>query len=944
GFATTLSYDANDNVETLTDPLGGQVSYTYDEEDNPLTITDANGHTTTTRYNPVGLPLRIADPLGYVTRFEYDPAYNLVKVIDAQDRPTLYDYDPLQRLIRETNPLGNMTLYKRDALGRVTEMADANGHVTGYGYDGLSRLTGVTDALHNLTGYGYDPVGNLTTITDTNTHTTTFAYDLRDQLIAEVNPLGHTWGYGYDIVGNLVRRVDAEEQVTLYSYDPNDRLIGLEYPDSSTIRFAYDLDGNETEMCDWLGCASHTYDPLGRRDSTTDWLGRTIHRAYDPVGNLTGLTYPNGYRAGYAYNANDWLTGLTDPHGDTSAYERNPLGQVTRLSHPNNTVASFTYDLAGRLTSLDNRKLLAAQPHSAYAYALDKVGNRTQVIETRAAFDGSATPVVLTHTYDYDALNRLTNAATDAPESDTAYTFDGVGNRLDKSGTVLAPDSGTPELPVAPRPEAVSSTYNAANQLTAVSGQQSAVSLDYDRNGNRTRETEVLTTEGKTLLTAYRYDFENRLVGVTKSTNSIVTMEATYTYDGYGRRVKKQISKLQSPVSSLQITYLYDGLDIIGAQLEQSGATIETYYYLAPSPLTGLRRPLAMEQLSNGDRYWYQTDGLDSIVALTNETGKLVSPFLYDEYGQILAGDTDLQIFTYTAQDYDPETGLHHFYARYYDPARGVWLSQDYLKSSRILNRYLYSTNNPVTKFDILGFVTDQELNEAINDYRNKKADSESLKSTIDKTSQDNNIPWQALKAEAEQRKLEAEEEANKWYNRLLGLSDDYREIASSYDQIIQDIDDQITKSLEKELKSSKEKRDKLVDEMKRTRYLFYGCTAYSANNFEVTWRGHAYQWATNAESQGYIVDSNPQEGSVAVWEYGAGREYGHVAIVSEVKKDKDGNVLSITVNEGDYWSSTGATAGAGQWYTGNELNKVNTSTISGKDLNSILYIHTLEP
>jgi YD repeat-containing protein len=499
-----------------------------------------------TTYNPVGLPLRIEDPLGFTTRFEYDPAYNLVKVINAQDRPTRYDYDPLQRLIRETNPLGNPTTYKRDLLGRVTHVADANGHVTQYDYDGLSRLIGVTDALNNLTGYGYDPVGNLTTITDANSHATTFAYDLRDQLIEEVNPLGNSWRYTYDIVGNLARRVDAEAQVTVYSYDPLDRLIGLEYPDSRTIRFAYDLAGNETQMCDWLGCTHHSYDPLGRPTETTDWLGRTIQRGYDPAGNLTGLTYPNGYRVGYAYDANDWLAGVTDPHGDTSAYERNPLGQVTGLNHPNRTVASFSYDPAGRLAGIDNRKILAGQSQSAYAYTLDKVGNRTQVVETRAAFDGSGTPVVLTHHYQYDPLNRLVNAATGSPTSDTAYTFDPVGNRLAKDGTVLTPDPGTPKLPVAPRPEAVSSTYNAANQLTAVSDPSSVVTLDYDRNGNRIREAEV-DRKGKTLLTEYRYDYENRLIGVTKSKSNKITMQATYSYDGYGRRVGKEVTYPRNP-------------------------------------------------------------------------------------------------------------------------------------------------------------------------------------------------------------------------------------------------------------------------------------------------------------------------------------------------------------------------------------------------------------
>jgi hypothetical protein len=95
-------------------------------------------------------------------------------------------------------------------------------------------------------------------------------------------------------------------------------------------------------------------------------------------------------------------------------------------------------------------------------------------------------------------------------------------------------------------------------------------------------------------------------------------------------------------------------LHIIGAQLQKNGTTSETYYYFTPSPVTGMRRP--MERLNNGERYWYETDGLDSVVALTNQNGDVVSPFLYEEYGQILAGTTDLQLFTYTAQDYDVDS------------------------------------------------------------------------------------------------------------------------------------------------------------------------------------------------------------------------------------------------------------------------------------------------
>jgi RHS repeat-associated protein len=719
GFATRFAYDVNDNVTTVTDPLGGQTRYTYDAEDTPLTVTDANTHTETTAYNRVGLPVTSTDALGYTTTLRYDAAYNVVETINALGRSTLYEYDPLGRLRQQTDPLGNATTYRRDALGRVTAVTDANGHATAYDYDALGQLTTVTDALSGTTAYTYDSVGNLTVITDANGSATRFEYNFLNQLKREINPLNKTWEYWYDGAGRLTSRRDALWHATYYDYDSNGRLAEISYgvtPETMhPVTFTYDLEGNETQMCDALGCTVHTYDELGRATSTIDWLGRTITRTYDAVGNFTGLAYPNGYRTQYRYNANDWLTTFIDPHAEASLYIHNPLGQVTEIRHFNNTIASFDYDNAGRLTGITNIQNGAAQPQIAYLYALDKVGNRTQVIETRAAFDGSGGVVDLVHNYAYDALDRLINAATDAPASATAYAFDAVGNRLSKTGSVLAPDAGVPELPVAPQPEQVAYTYNAANQLTEISDQKSVTGLAYNANGDRIRETEILT-DGTTLLTDYRYDREDRLVGVTKTVSDsaalTVTMVATYTYDGYGRRAFKEVAEYTSPITyhASRFTYLYDSLDIIGVTLEANDAVTETYYYLAPSPITGLRRLVEMERLPNpdtgfaGDHYWYQLDGLDSVIALTDESGAISDALLYEEYGQQLVSMSELQVFAYTGQDYDVETGLYHFYARYYDPTNGIWLTQDPYRDISFTNRYVYVANNPVNLYDILGF------------------------------------------------------------------------------------------------------------------------------------------------------------------------------------------------------------------------------------------------
>ncbi|MDA0244168.1 MAG: DUF6531 domain-containing protein [Chloroflexi bacterium] len=715
GRETLLTYDENDNVLTITDPAGGIISYAYDEEDNPVQITDQNGHVTSMTYNMVGLPTAVTDALSQTTFIAYDAVYNTISVLDPLGRVSSYVYDPMGQMTEMSDPLNNKIRYTYDLAGQVTKLLDGNGNPTHYTYDLVGRLITVTDAISGTTGYTYDGVGNLTSILDANQNLTTFQYNLYNQLRQEINPLGDKWTYSYDPLGRLVRRTDANFKATYYSYDSNGRLTDIQYGGlphhTAPISFTYDVVGNELMMCDGLGCHTTTYDSLDRPVATTDWAGRTITRTYDGVSNLTSLAYPDGRVVSYTYNAVDWLAAVSIPGNLTSQYDYNAAGQVTSLTHPNNTRASFGYDGAGRLTSLDHRQIGAPQPQSAYAYALDGAGNRTQVIETRSAFDGSPATVVLTHTYQYDPLNRLIHAATIAPDSDTAYSFDANGNRLQKSGTVLAPDTATPELPVAPRPELVNYSYNAANQLLATD----TTNFVYDPNGNRIQQTEIITA-GVVETTDYVYDREDRLIGVSKSLSDTagitVTMVATYTYDGYGRRAYKEVTypaTVSPTVTATQvITYLYNGLDIIGAELNQNGVITESYYYLAPSPLTGMWRPFAMERLNTSETFWYQLDGLDSVVSLTDAAGEVVESHLYDEYGKQFTDFSDLQLFVYSSQDYDPETGFYHFYSRYYDAIYGIWLVQDRYRGQAYhpssLHRYKFVNNNPIVFIDFYGF------------------------------------------------------------------------------------------------------------------------------------------------------------------------------------------------------------------------------------------------
>jgi RHS repeat-associated protein len=85
-----------------------------------------------------------------------------------------------------------------------------------------------------------------------------------------------------------------------------------------------------------------------------------------------------------------------------------------------------------------------------------------------------------------------------------------------------------------------------------------------------------------------------------------------------------------------------------------------------------------------------------------------VCQWKYDEYGNLLQECPELNHYTYTGQEYDAETGLLHFFARYYDAEMGVWLIQDTYRGNvddpKSVNRYHYVGNSPIRIVDIYGW------------------------------------------------------------------------------------------------------------------------------------------------------------------------------------------------------------------------------------------------
>ena len=368
---------------------------------------------------------------------------------------------------------------------------------------------------------------------------------------------------------------------------------------------------------------------------------------------------------------------------NTFAYQYDSAGRRIKLSYPNGTTANYAYDSSGRLTSLVH-KTSDGSIISSFSYALDKVGNRLTKVEPETKYS-----------YGYDNIYQLLQAVptklkdkekekrektSEEKNKAETYVYDPVGNRL-----------------TGPQVKDMYA-YNNGNQLT----DDSKHHYEYDRNGNLVKKTE-LNDDGKTAVTTYVYDYENRLIKVVKQDEDEVKT-ITFKYDPLGRRIEKRIEEGEHGKSedTKTYTYVYDNQAIILEYLTKTDdgkpETGKTRYIHGP----GIDEPLAIERKDK--IYYYHADGLGSIVALTDKKQKVVASYEYDSFGNLKRhGDEIKNTLTYTGREWDEETGLYYYRARYYDAKVGRFISEDPVGMAGGINFYSYVNSNVINRIDPSG-------------------------------------------------------------------------------------------------------------------------------------------------------------------------------------------------------------------------------------------------
>jgi RHS repeat-associated protein len=675
----TYEYDSRGRVTRTTSATGGATDYIYDALGNPQTVTGPSN-------NDAGVRP--------VTSYGYDSLGRVTSVVDPLNHTTSYTYDPLGRVTSVTLPkpasgstLNFVTTYSYDnydsSTGLMfTNVTDANGRVTKQGYDQWKRLVQSVDALNNVTSYSYTN-GLLTSLRDANGNVTNHAYNyLTGWLTSTIFPDGRTEHYNYNLDGTL-SALGWDVYSIVYSYDGFKRVTRKWYSSGAWDSFAYAGEKLIQAAQDFGGIPpgvtySFAFDPSYRLQSETQAGQGTITRTFNADDTVATMAVQSGPSASYSYYSDGSLNTIQwSPVAGNFKYAYTLLGQYQAINFPNGQSRNLAYDDQGRLIQLSN--LATGGTNLAtygYGYDLNYTTGQYTMLGQRISMTATVPSQGLSNhqtRYEYDPLYQLIkatypNVAPFDGEVDS-WTYDAIGNRL--TNTVNGSTSNYTY-------QKITGNNNNWQRLT----NDGSNAYTYDTNGS------TLTRNGPGGNFAFGYNSANRMVSISGATT------ASYLYDYQGRRSTKTLGSAT--------TYLYDGLNLV----REAGASTADYLF---GP--GIDEPLAM--LRGGQIYYYETDSLGSVNAVTNSSASVQNTYLYDAWGQVKSQTGSLaNPFTYTSREIG-EAGLNFYRARYYSSGLGRFLAEDPLLSRLPLTLpklsrqhllpYAYVANRPAKLTDPTG-------------------------------------------------------------------------------------------------------------------------------------------------------------------------------------------------------------------------------------------------
>ena len=763
---TVTVYDVLDRATSVTLPDNSTTTtaYTVDNGSHALvtTVTDALHNVQATHTNGSGKTVKSIQHSGpdgeITTTFEYDGIQRLVRVTDTEGNVTTSVYDMGDRRTEVSHPASGITSFTYDPLGNVLTKQTANmaeeGKMITYTYD-YHRLTGISypdhpennvkyyyggrNASHNRIGrlmmredgtgaieYFYGKMGEVTKTRRTlivpnqaiATYVTQWTYDSHNRLLEMIYPDEEKVTYSYNL-GGLLEKVRGEKSygydyITKLGYDKFEQRSYLKYCNGAETFYTYDdrrrlsnlavNSGNKTIMdndytfdavSNVLSVANNASLPAsgnagGRMSHAYTYDG--LYRLVSATGTYTGADSKSAsYTLAMGYDNMHRIKSKSQHLTQDNVQFNGTLNVGYDLSYTYGTEAGKKFQLAS-VKDVNYRTEETPGDNNIennHVYLYDKNGNLVYVNTGRMMKDGHNEVGTRERKLIWDEENRL--LAVDDNGFVSNYWYDADGERTVKT-------SGESDQVY------VNGVFSGGSTNTAKFSLYVSPYLVANQGGRYTKHIYAGSQRIVSKVGDFAsYGSDPRRIEYAGANTDGLSVNYKAKYAAQQQVIKDNYKTFDVPYNGTDNDNYADGEGFCCNDGSMEAAVAQARKAQAHAVAKSFKDPDNYENL----QFFYHPDHLGSSSFITNLEGEVVQHIEYVPFGEVFIEERNSvwnTPYLFNAKEFDEETGMYYYGARYYEPRLSLWMSTDPMEEKYPdYSTYIYAAQNPIAYSDPTG-------------------------------------------------------------------------------------------------------------------------------------------------------------------------------------------------------------------------------------------------